>query len=310
MHKIKIRLPATTTSLGPGLNSLGLALGLYVTVEISARDDDALVVETEGEGVEHYRTDLQHPVVLALIRMFQRLERAPLGLSIKVDNHIPLNSGLGAEAAFTVAGIIAANNLLGNVFDRDEILKIAVETDHVPDPSGFHEGNGMLAAILGGLATSTLAESSLIHCTLPIAPFQIIVVLPELPDYTGEATIPERVPLADMLHNLSRVPLLVKTLESGNLGLLGQVLDDSIRQPLLAPSIPGYDRVVRAAHNNGGLAVTLSGEGPALLVFAEDNHAAIAEAMAAAFLHEGVEARTWVLPVDTQGLVLSVMQSI
>lgn len=300
MRKIKVTLPATATDLGPGLNSLGLALGLYCTVEITERRDEILLVETEGEGAGHYPVGLRHPVMLGLMRIFQKQERAPLGLSIRIHSHIPLNSGLGAEAAFWVAGLIGANNLLDNPYTRSQILEMAAQVTHQPDCT--------VTAILGGLTTSFLDSDTIIYRTFPAAPLTVIVALPQLDDYAADP-YPERVPMADALFNLSRIPLLLDALQEGDLNLIAQVLEDKLHQPHLKPHIPGYERAAEIAMRAGALAVTLTGDGPALIVFAKDNHQRIATTLEIAFENAGVKARTWVLPVDTQGVVVSVARS-
>jgi homoserine kinase len=303
MRKIKITLPATATDLGPGLHSLGLAVGLYCAVEIVERRDETLLVETEGEGAGHYPIGLRHPVVLGLMRIFQQQERAPLGFSVRVNNHIPLDSGLGAETAFWVAGIIGANNLLGNPYPRSRILEIAAQFTRQPDSA--------VTAILGGLTTSILESDMLTYRALPVTPMQVIVVLPELENYAGESRLarPERVAAADALYNLSRVPLLVEALREGNLTLIARVMDDRLRLPYLKPHIPGYDHAIEMARRAGAVAVTPSGDGPALLVFAAENHRTIATTLEVAFENTGVKARSWVLPLDTQGVVISAAQS-
>lgn len=300
LYKVKITLPATISNLGPGLNSLGLAIGLYTTVEISQRDDYRLVVETEGEGSGSYGTGVRHPVTLALMRVFQRLERTVPGLTVRVSNRIPLGSGLGAEAAFWVAGIIAANNLLGTVFTRTQILEIAAHVSGLPSQT--------VTSILGGLTTSTIQGETLIYRALTTSSFMVIVALPELESYRSEVAQvkPERVPLNDALYNLGRVPLLIEALKTGDLKLLAQSLDDRLHVPYLKPHIAGFDHVAEMARRAGAQAVTLSGDGPALIVFAERDHKKIAQAIEQAFQNAGVKARSWVLPIDTQGVVVSV----
>jgi homoserine kinase len=300
MHKIKIRLPATLTNLGPGLRSLGLALSLYTTVEISARDDEQLLVETIGEGAGSYSIGLHHPVVLALIHMFQRLERAPLGIAIKIDNHIPINSGLGAETAFIVAGVIAANNLMSNVFPREELLKLSAQISHRPD--------GALTAMLGGLTASVVTDDSLIYRSLPVTSMQVIVALPELVDFPSPS-LPERVSLEDAAFNLARVPLLADALRDADVSLLAQVMDDKLHVAHVTEHITGYGHVVEMARRAGAKAITPSGDGPALVFFAEEDHDAIAEAVTTAFENFDVNVRTWILPLDTQGVVISLAQS-
>jgi homoserine kinase len=299
MYKVKITLPATVTNLGPGLNSLGLAVGLRTTVEISKRNDETLFVETSGEGAGRYGTGLRHPVVLALIRVFQKQERAALGLTIKISNQIPLNSGLGAEAAFWVAGVIGANNLLGAVYSREQILEIAAQISDWPDQTA--------TAILGGLTASMMNSDRLIHRALPVTAFNIIAVVPELEDYSANISRvkPERVSLNDALYNLSRLPLLVDALRDGDLNLIGQTLDDRLQLPYLKSHISGYDHVAEMARRAGAKAVTLSGDGPAIIAFCENNHRQVALAMELAFENSGVKARSWILPIDRQGVVIS-----
>lgn len=300
MKKIKITLPAAATDLGPGLNSLGLALSLYCTVEITERRDEALLVETEGEGAGDYPVGLRHPVMLGLMRVFQKQERAPLGLSIRIFSRIPPNSGLGAEAAFWVAGIIGANNLLDNPFTRTQILELAAQVTRQPDCA--------VTTILGGLTVSLLDGEALICRAFSGAPLTVIVALPQIDHYAAEP-LPERIPMADALFNLSRAPLLLDALREGDLNLIGQVLDDRLCLPHLKPHIPGYERAAEMAVRAGALAVTVSGEGPALIAFAKDNHQRIATTIEIAFENAGVKARSWVLPIDTQGVVVSVARS-
>ncbi|MBZ0286468.1 MAG: hypothetical protein K8I30_02555, partial [Anaerolineae bacterium] len=251
MHKVKITLPATITNLGPGLNSLGLAVGLYTSIEISKRDDESLVVETSGEGAGRYGTGLRHPVVLALMRVFQKQERAVLGMTVKVNNNIPLESGLGAEAAFWVAGVIGANNLLGAGYSRENILEIAANISHAPDQT--------LTTIMGGLTASIINSDRMIHRTLPVGALNVIMVLPEITDYAADVSRvkPERVSWNDAVHNLSRIPLLVEALRTGDLGLIGQVIEDRLYLPYLKSHIAGYDHVAEMARRSGAQAIAL-----------------------------------------------------
>lgn len=303
MRRVKITLPATVTNLGPGIHSLGLALGLYTTVEITGRTDESLVVETEGEGAGRYGTGLQHPVVLALIRVCQRLERAPLGLTVKISNQIPLGSGLGAEAAFLIAGIIGANNLLDNPLSRTEVLDMAAQISKRPDHT--------VTAILGGLTASMTNAGTLLYRTFPVAAPKVVVVLPQIEPYppSDRTSVPERVLFEDAVHNISRIPLLLDAFRSGDLAQLGQLMEDKLLTPSLRPHISGYEQVFEAARRAGAQAITLCGNGPTLAVFASTGHKKLAEAIELAFENVGVKARSWVVSVDTQGVVVSIAQS-
>lgn len=303
MRKVKITLPAALTNLGAGVGALGLALGLHTVIEVSQRTDNRLIVDAEGEGSGRYSIGLRHPVVLAMMRVFQQLERAPIGVNIRITNQIPVNSGLGAEAAFLVAGVIGAHNLLGSSFARTEILQAAAQISGQPD--------GVMTSLLGGLTAGILDGDKLIYRAIPVQALKVVVVVPEIDGYENQAktALPERVALADALYNLSRVPLLTEGLRAGDFKLIGSALDDRLRTPALAARITGFQHVVEIARRAGAIAVTISGDGPALVAFAERNHETVGEVMVAAFANAGIKARMWVLPLDTQGVMISTAQS-
>lgn len=302
MRRVKVTLPATVTNLGPGLNSLGLAIGLHASIEFTDRADTQLVVETTGEGSGQYATGLRHPVVLGMMRVFQHFERAPLGLSIRIDNKIPLNSGLGGDIAFLIAGVIAANNLIGGPLKRDPLLRFAVDVSRRADHA--------VTAILGGLTATVLEGESLTYARLPLEAMQAVLVVPDLPDYAqSRLAVAQRAPLVDALHNLSRLPLLLDALRRGDFDMLAQGLDDKLIAPARLAQIPGAKTVIDAAVQNGASGVVLCGTGPAMLAFAPRDHRTIADEMRRAFADHRVEARTWIVPVDTQGLVLSAARS-
>lgn len=303
MRRAKITLPATVLGLGPAVKGLGLALGMHLIVEVSERTDEQLVVEPTGEGAGRYSVGARHPVVLGLSRVFQRLERAPLGLTVRIENRIPLDSGLGAETAFRVAGVIGANNLMGNPLARGDVLQIVSEMSHDTERA--------VTTICGGLTASGVYDESLHYRSLPVAVQRVVLILPELDNYAQdiEGVVPDRVLLADALHNLSQIPMLLDALRDGDHTLLAKVMTDSLTMQFYRPYIRGYERVVDALRKEGASAVTLSGTGPALVVFAESNHRQLAEAAQQAFHAVGVRSRVWILPVDTQGVVVSVAQT-
>lgn len=300
MQKIRIRLPATLTNIGPGLNSLGLAVGLYATVEISQRDDDDLELTFTGEGADSYPTPLHHPVVLGMARFFQRIERAPSGLTLRVQNDIPLSSGLGAEVAFMVAGVLAANDIMGFPFRRDEAYGIAAQ---------ISRADHAVTALAGGLTASLMDDETLHYRRLDVRPMQIAVALPRLDRYQ-RIPLPEQITTQSALDTLKRQPLLLTALRDGDYDLLARVIDEPIHLPRMASGIDGYQAVADAARAAGAKAIIISGSGPAVIAFAQNNHERIAEVMRLAFAGAGVEARTWVLPVDTQGVVISAMRSV
>ncbi len=301
MQKIKIRLPATLTNFGPSLDNLGLAVGLYTNVELSPRTDNQLIVETEGEGAGHYALGLQHPVVMGISRFFQYLETTQLGIHIKVNNEIPMNCGLGAETALMVAGIIGANNLMGNLYDRHQLIPIVAKL--VP-----HQ-DGAIASFIGGLATSIQVDDNVLFRALPIKPFRLILAIPDIKKFKV-ADSPDLVAIADMKANLRKTSMLQQAFAEGNQKLLTQILNDPIDQPLIQAGISGFSHIGEIARLAGALGITTTGRGSTMVFFAENNLPNIVEAIDKAFQNLDITATVLSVPVDTQGVVISVMQSV
>ncbi|MFN8531014.1 MAG: hypothetical protein U0670_20615 [Anaerolineae bacterium] len=303
MRRIKVTLPATITHLGTGLHSLGLAVALHTTLEISERGDTALNVETTGEDAGRYGLGLRHPVVLGMSRIFQRLERTVPGLNVHVENRIPAALGIGQETTFFVAGIIAANNLFGGSLSRADLLKIAAQVTGRADQA--------VTTMVGGLTITTQDGERVLYRSLPVTAMKVVIVLPTLPNYLEQIryAIPDRLPVRDMLHNLSRLPFLIEALRTGDFALAGQAMEDHLFAPYRAVNIPGFEDAVQVAKLNGAASVTLCGNGPAVLALAANNHQRIAEVITGVFEDIGISAKAWVLPIDTQGVVLSVAQT-
>lgn len=304
MRKAKITVPAVSTNLGPGIESLALALGMHVTATLIERSDTRLVIESGGEGHALLPPDCEHPVMYAAVRVFQRLEDAPLGLRVNVRSAIPLQVGLGAEAAMTVAGLVGANSLMGTPLSRDELIAMGMEIIGRPD--------GVIAAMLGGLTISAADDGRALYRRIEMAaPPKVVVVVPEILDYdSAQPARSKTVALTDAIYNLGRAPLVTEALRAGDAGLLVQALDDRLLRPSFSKAITGFDAAVAAARTMGADGVTISGEGPALLIFARFNHRRIAAAVEAAFGRHGVSARSWTLPVDTQGVVVTAAETL
>jgi homoserine kinase len=302
MYKVSVSVPAVCTHLGPGYQVLGLALNLRNTVEMSLSSDDRLTVEVRGEGRDALPTDVYNPAVRAAIKVFQRLEQAPAGLHVRCLNEVPFGAGLAAHTTLAIGGLVGANNLLGSPFSHDDLIEMAAAL------SG--ECAACVTAMRGGLGICSRDGDSILYRAIEITPLRVVVALPALPGGTlgRAAALPASVSLADAVHHIGRTALLIEALREGDVRLLRRVMDDRLREPACRETIPGYAAVIAAARDAGALAVTLCGEGPALLAFAAYNHAAVEHAMRAAFAGAGVEARTWSLSSDLQGVVISVVE--
>ena len=304
MRKAKVTVPAVSTNLGPGVESLGLALSIHVTATFLERSDSQLLIETHGEDSADLSPDCYHPVMYAAIRVFQQLEDSPAGLRIDIRNAIPLQSGLGAEEAMTVAGLIGANSLMGNPLERDELLAIGAEI--------MGRADGLIGAMLGGLTLCAAdADGPPLYRRLNVSPYKVLIILPQIVDYeTDLVHPPAKLNAEDALFNLGRLGLAVEALREGDFELLGRAFHDRLLTPALEHTIPGYHEAIQAAYDAGAAAVTVSGQGPALLAFTLFNHYKIADAVQSVFDTRDILSRVWTLTVDTQGVVVTAAETL
>lgn len=293
---VTVAVPATTANLGPGFDCLGLALGLYNRVTL--REWDGIRVTVKGEGAGMLPEDGSNPMVEAVCHLFDRVGYRPTGLLLEQENGIPVAAGLGSSAAAILGGLLAANALVGNPLPRGEILEMATGLEGHPD--------NVASALYGGLVLVAHDEERLIVDKITIPEMRVVVVLPDyaLPTVQARAALPPQVPLADAVFNSGRLAMLIRALESGDYERLGAAMEDRLHQPYRVPLIPGMADAFRAARAAGAAAATLSGAGPGIVAFAEEKHGAIGEAIGRAFAQEGLESRTWILPIDRTGSVV------
>ena len=294
LMSVEVRVPATSANLGPGFDVLGLALGLYN--EIVYDEADRVAVAIEGEGAGRLDTGTGNVVVRAARMAYEAAGRRFPGATIRCVNRIPPARGLGSSAAAWVGGLVAANALLGSPLERDALLALACRAEGHPD--------NVAAALLGGLTVSSVSGESVVALSLPVpADLLWVVLVPETESSTHEAraVLPETVKRTDAVFNLQRMGLLLASLASGRVDLLGVAMDDRLHQPQRQALFPWMDAVRQAALGAGALGCVLSGAGPSLLAAVRDATQPVAGAMERALASAGVAGHAHVLRVDTAG---------
>ena len=298
MYKVQVNVPAAITNLGPGLRTVGLALNLHMHIEMYIRQDGELEIAVEGEDSDAIPDNFRNPVLRAATRLFQKKEMAPAGLSISINNRIPFNVGLDAEAAMLIGGLVAANNLTGGDFERDDLIDLAIEL-------GLEKVEA-LTTMLGGL---NIVVGEWLHKSLEPPPLKMVVFVPDVPDFASKTAraMPESVSLDDAVFNMGHLVFMMDALMKGDFDQLATTMQDRLYQARYTEHIPGYEAATAAAQENGAV-VTMASMGPTLLAFAPYNHHLIGEAMEAAFNDAGVEnCRFWTLGIDAQGVTVSVL---
>ncbi len=262
---VRVRVPATTANMGPGFDTIGMALKLYNYLVMEELPGGGLVIDIAADGSEHIPRDETNVVYQAACRVFARVGFKPAGLKISQENHIPASRGMGSSAAAIVAGLVAANELAGGKLQVPELLQLAAAMEGHPD--------NVAPAMLGGVVVSAVLDEQLFYRR--IEPPQNLHMVVAVPDFTlstslARDVLPLLVPVKDAVFNVSRASLLVLALIQEDYQLLGRMMDDKLHQPYRVDLIPGMQAVFDAAKNEGALAVALSGAGPTLIAFVTD----------------------------------------
>ena len=305
MGRLEIECSATTANLGPGFDTLGLALNRANTFLI----EEAEEFELSAEGVEAAlvpREPERHAVVKAYQATRAALGLPPSrGLKVHAQVWVPPSRGLGSSATATAAGILAAEahatTSLGDAGSLGEAarLELASSLEGHPD--------NVVPCLLGGLCVAARSGAGRLvveRFELPNPP-GLVAVIPravELSTATMRQALPASVPYADAVANLGALALLVGALVSGRAGPLTTALADRLHEPYRGPHIPGFSPVKAAGLAAGAHGVVISGSGPTLLALTPPAlRGAVGAAMVAAWEAAGVQASAHELEVELRG---------
>jgi len=250
-HRL-VRVPASSANLGPGYDTMAAAMALHLELEVEETGEFSF--DDGGLGVSAGRDNL-------IVRAFESLRPAD-GIAFRLRSEIPLTRGLGSSSAAIVAGLSAADHLYELALTKEEMLARATEIEGHPD--------NVAAAIFGGVVVCAMGEEGPAVARFdPPEGLEGIVVIPpeEVSTERAREAIPAEVPLADAVANVSAAAMLVLGLRSADLDLLARGLHDRIHQDRRRHLFPRSMEIVDAARELGALGATISGAGPAVLVW-------------------------------------------
>ena len=300
-RKVSVKVPATSANLGPGFDTLGMALSYYDELEVEAVAGTGAVVEVIGEGAGLVPTDASNLVVRSIAYTFEKFGQPVPAFKLKAHNIIPHGRGMGSSGAAVVSGIVAAQGLLQGVVDMspEDLLEIATELEGHPD--------NVAPALFGGLTIAWEDEEGphfkklFVH--RGVSPLELV------PTFTMSTELarslqPTSVPHDDAVFNVSRSALLIAALTQSP-ELLLAATEDRLHQGYRAAAMPETDALVRLLRENGHAAV-VSGAGPSVLVLASDPAERVAAAKLAAEHYPNWNAL--LLAVDFKGATVVVHQ--
>jgi homoserine kinase len=279
---VRARAPASSANLGPGFDTLAIAVDRYVSVDVEPADTLRVVTEGEGAGLFDDASHLAARVVAEVLGHDR--------FAVTVRSQIPVARGLGSSAALAAAAAAAAG--------ADDPFAVAAAYDGHPENAA--------ASAFGGLVAATMVEGAPVHAALPLADaLEFVAIVPDRNLATPEArgVLPDRLSREDAVFNLGRLGLLVAGLAEPA-ALRPAATEDRIHQPARTALFPEAPALLASLVESGAHAACWSGAGPTLIGFVSPDVAeAVRAGAGAALASAGIEGRVLSLRADRRGLV-------
>lgn len=287
-----MRVPATTSNIGPGFDTLGIALKLHN--QISIREADDLVVErVDGHRNSAAATTMTRETVHAF---FQRSRIKPHGLLVEVKGDVPVSGGLGSSVTVRLGIVYALNELNGRPLSDATMLDLVAALEHHPDNAA--------PALFGGFVAAALVDGTVRYRRFSVpARLKFVVCCPdyEVSTEKARALLPRQVPFRDAVDNINRVALIATVFATGDYGMLRGLFEDKLHQPYRQKLIPMLSDVIAAGVAAGALGGWLSGSGPSVMCLTEQRERAVAEAMEQVYARLRIACRSHILTADNDG---------
>ena len=292
---IKVRVPATSANMGPGFDSLGIAVSLYNYFGFR---------ETEGglsfSGFPEEFCNEDNIVYQSMMKCFEKAKYTPKGLEIcSLDQNIPIARGLGSSSSCIVGGLVGANKIMGNVFTKDELFQMAVEIEGHPD--------NVAPAMFGGMVVSIMDEGVSYHDIVNVK--EGIKFVPMIPDFKlstkeARAVLPKEISIKDGVYNVGRVALMVTALSNGKYDLLKFACKDAFHENYRSKLIKGFEEVKKEAYRVGALATYLSGAGPTIMAITSEKEENFKSNIEKFLKEKSLNWAVHELSIDTQGAII------
>ncbi len=304
-RKVVVEVPATTANLGPGFDTLGMALTIHDTLTATVVDTPGIRVEVHGVGEGEVPTDETNLIARSMAHAFASKKIPVPGVHLEAHNVIPHGRGLGSSGAAIVSGVMAAKGLLEGIveFSASELLALATDMEGHPD--------NIAPSLFGGLTIAWMTEEGPKHKKLSVhRGVSLVVAVPEdasMSTQLARSLQPETVPHQDAIFNLSRSALLIAALIQSP-ELLFEATEDRLHQNYRASAMKDTDELLQKLRSQGYPAV-VSGAGPSVLVLCPDpgQRLDIAQVVEA---HGGGKWTSHMLTVDERGATVEAVPAL
>lgn len=303
MNKITVLAPATVANVVCGFDCLGFCLENpndvmtlrlidEKTVRIKHLDDYDLPLDAE-----------KNVAGKALLAVLERIDEN-FGFEVEITKKIMPGSGVGSSAASAAGAVVAANKLLGERFDSNEVIDMAMQGERVA--SGARHADNIAPCVLGGFTlVRSIEPMDVISIEYPTLFATVIHPQIEIKTSYAREILPKEVPLKAAIRQWSDVGSLIAGLQKGDYDLIARSLQDFIIEPVRKKLIPSFDEVKTASMKAGALGGSISGAGPSIFMFSKDEETAnqIKDAMNEVYIQTGIDFNIYVSPINPHGVI-------
>ncbi len=302
MKKITVHCPGTVANLVCGFDILGLALKEpYDIMEVTLTEQPGIVIHNRDQY--NLPTDPEKNVAGVVFKAALEQAGSSKGFEVVMEKRIKPGSGIGSSAASAAGAAVAANHLLGNIFDRNELVQLAMLGEKLA--AGVKHADNIAPCILGGIS---LIRS--IHpldiLSIPAPDLWVTVVHPQVEVRTSDARqiLRQQVLLKDAIRQWGNIAGLVTGFFTNDLQLIGRSLEDVIIEPVRSILIPGFDEVKNNCLAAGALGGGISGSGPSIFMLSEQQDTAgkVETAMQQVYERLGITYHTYVTTISKTGV--------
>ncbi len=304
MDTIRVFAPATVANVACGFDIFGLAVdNPGDEVVLTRRSDDQIILQDiTGDEGKLTRDPYRNTVSVPIIKYLEHLGRRE-GFDIVLHKKMALGSGLGSSSASAVAGVFAANELLGRPLSTEQLLPFAMEGERVA--CGAAHADNVAPALLGGFVVIR-SYSPLDVFRVPVPDnLYVSLIHPDVEVNTKDARhiLKNEVSMNKAISQMGNVSGMIAGLMSSDYGLIGRSMVDFIIEPIRSILIPQFFEVKLAAKEAGALGCSISGAGPSIFAFSEGKETAekVAKAMKEEFEKVNIQATTYVSTINVGG---------
>lgn len=285
--RVQVRVPASTSNLGPGFDCLGLALNLYNTTTLTSVENAKAPAGMIGETGAAF---------------FQQVKAKPFGFEARIDGDIPISRGLGSSVTVRLGVLMGLAELVKEsvTVTQEQLLKLLIDLEGHPDNA--------VPSFLGGFAvcsrTTDNPADGFGYTRMAVKPeLSFVTLVPELrlSTETARKLLPKEVPFRHAVENAQRTARIAAAFATGDYASLRGLFVDHLHQPFRQTLIPGFADILKAAQEAGALGSFLSGAGSCLMAVTLENVEAISAAMLEAAKKHDLPAKVIVLKADNEG---------